>query len=48
MLDVLLDGLIDTIKVFPFLLISFIIIKIIEHKINFNQTLHKALHLNPL
>ena len=48
MLDVLLDGLIDTIKVFPFLLISFIIIEILEHKINSNQTLEKAGHLGPL
>ena len=48
MLDVLLDGLIDTIKVFPFLLISFIIIEILEHKINSNQKLEKAGHLGPL
>ena len=48
MLDVILDGLIDTIKVFPFLLISFVIIEILEHKINSNQKLEKAGRLGPL
>ena len=38
MIDVLLDGLIDTLKLLPYLLITFIILEFIEHKLsNKNQ-----------
>ena len=33
MIDILKDALIDTLKLIPFLFISFIIMEIIEHKI---------------
>lgn len=42
MLDCFIDGLIDTLKVFPFLLISFYIIEILEHKINSNKRLESS------
>ncbi len=37
MLDILLDALIDTCKVFPFLLIIYILIELLEHKTTFAQ-----------
>ena len=33
MIDVLLDGLIDTLKLLPYLLVTFIILEFIEHKL---------------
>ena len=42
MLDCFIDGLIDTLKVFPFLLISFYIIEILEHTINSNKRLESS------
>ena len=32
--EVILDGLLDTLKLIPFLLLSFLIIELIEHKLN--------------
>ena len=37
MLDCLLDGLIDTVKLIPYLLITFILLEYIEHKLNKNN-----------
>lgn len=34
MIDVILDGVIDTLKLLPYLLITFIILELIEHKLN--------------
>lgn len=34
MLDVLLDGFLDTLKILPYLLITFILLELIEHKLN--------------
>ncbi len=34
MIDVLLDGLIDTLKLLPYLLITFLILEYIEHKLS--------------
>lgn len=48
MLDCFLDGLIDTLKVFPFLLISFYIIEILEHKINSNKRLESSGKYGPI
>lgn len=48
MLDCFIDGLIDTLKVFPFLLVSFYIIEILEHKINSNKRLESSGKYGPL
>ena len=48
MLDCFIDGLIDTLKVFPFLLISFYIIEILEHKINSNKRLESSGKYGPI
>ena len=34
MIDILLDALIDVLKLIPFLFLSFIIMELIEHKLN--------------
>ena len=34
MIDVLLDSLLDTLKILPYLLITFLILELVEHKIN--------------
>ena len=34
MIDVLLDGLIDTLKLLPYLLITFLVLELLEHKLN--------------
>ena len=34
MTDIILDTLIDTLKLIPFLFITFLIIEVIEHKLN--------------
>ena len=34
MLDCLLDGLLDTLKILPYLLITFILLEFLEHKLN--------------
>jgi len=48
MLDCLLDGLIDTLKIIPFLFISFLIIELLEHKINLDKRIAKSNKLGPL
>ncbi len=48
MLDAILDGVIDTVKIVPFLFISFFIIEILEHKLNSNKKLEKAGKFGPL
>lgn len=48
MLDAILDGVIDTVKIVPFLFISFFIIEILEHKFNSNKKLEKAGKFGPL
>ena len=50
MLDILLDSLIDTIKLLPYLLITFIVLEFIEHKlINKNESiLSKNKKIGPL
>lgn len=48
MLDCFIDGLIDTLKVFPFLLVSFYIIEILEHKINSNKRLESSGKYGPV
>ena len=34
MIDIILDTLIDSLKLLPFLFIAFLIIELIEHKLN--------------
>ena len=48
MLDCFIDGLIDTLKVFPFLLVSFYIIEILEHTINSNKRLESSGKYGPV
>ncbi|MDO4996896.1 MAG: putative manganese transporter [Bacilli bacterium] len=50
MLDCIIDGVIDTIKLLPYLLITFLILEILEHKLN-NKTeniLTKSKKVGPL
>ena len=37
MLDCLLDGLIDTLKLLPYLLVTFLILELLEHKLKGNN-----------
>ena len=46
--EVILDGLIDTLKLIPFLLLSFLIIEFIEHKLKSDDILIKTGKLGPL
>jgi len=48
MLDTLLDALIDVLKLIPFLLISFIVMELIEHKLNNKKKLSKINKFGPL
>ena len=48
MQEVFIDGLIDTIKLIPFLLLSFLIIELIEHKLKSNKLLIKTGKFGPL
>lgn len=48
MLDIILDALLDTLKLMPFLFISFIIMELIEHKLNNKKKLIKANKFGPL
>ena len=48
MIDILKDALIDTLKLIPFLFISFIIMEIIEHKITSKKKLTKLNKFGPL
>ena len=47
MLDIIEDTLIDTIKLLPFLLLTFIIIEYIEHKINNKKLITKSKKFGP-
>ena len=47
MLDIIQDTLIDTIKLLPFLIITFIIIEYIEHKINNKKIITKSKKFGP-
>ena len=42
MLDIIKDTLIDTLKLLPFLFITFLIIELIEHKINNKKIIIKS------
>lgn len=48
MQEILLDALIDTIKLIPFLFLSFILMELIEHKINYQKKLEKINKFGPL
>ena len=47
MLDILLDALIDVLKLMPFLFISFLIMELIEHKLNNKKRLTEANKYGP-
>lgn len=47
-LDILLDGIIDTLKLIPFLFIAFLIIELIEHKLKNKEILTKSGKLGPI
>ena len=47
MIDIIQDTLIDTIKLLPFLFITFLIIEMIEHKINNKKIITKSKKLGP-
>ena len=47
MIDVLLDAIIDVLKLIPFLFISFLIMELIEHKLNNKKSLSKANKYGP-
>lgn len=48
MKEILVDTLIDAIKLIPFLFIAFLIIEIIEHKINNEKIIKKSKSIGPL
>lgn len=48
MLDIIIDTILDTIKLFPFLLITFILIEYLEHKINNKKIISKSKNFGPL
>lgn len=48
MLDVILDALIDALKLVPFLFISFLVMELIEHKLNNKNKLLKANKYGPI
>lgn len=48
MLDILLDALIDVLKLLPFLFLSFAIMELIEHKLNNKKKLNKINKFGPL
>lgn len=48
MLDIFLDALIDVLKLIPFLFISFVIMELIEHKLNNKKKLIKANKYGPI
>ena len=41
MIDILLDALLDVLKLIPFLYLSFVIMELIEHKLNNQKKLDK-------
>ena len=48
MTDIILDTLIDTLKLIPFLFITFLIIEVIEHKLNNKNIISKSKKYGPL
>ena len=48
MLDVIIDTLIDTIKLVPFLFIAFLIIELLEHRLKSNKKIKEAGKLGPV
>ena len=48
MIDILLDALVDVLKLIPFLFLSFIIMELIEHKLNNQKKLVKTKKYGPL
>ena len=48
MIDILLDALLDVLKLVPFLYLSFIIMELIEHKLNNQKKLDKINKFGPL
>lgn len=48
MIDIILDTLIDTLKLIPFLFITFLIIEVIEHKLNNKNIISKSKKYGPL
>ncbi len=48
MLDVILDAIIDTLKLFPYLLVTFLILEFVEHKINNKKILTKSKKAGPI
>ena len=48
MLDVLLDAIVDVLKLVPFLFLSFVIMELIEHKLNNKNKLFESKKYGPL
>lgn len=48
MLDIILDALVDTLKLIPFLFISFLLMELIEHKLKNKQILTRANKIGPI
>ena len=48
MLDILTDGLLDTLKLLPFLFLAFLIIELIEHKLKNKEIISKSGKFGPI
>lgn len=48
MINIIIDTLIDTLKLIPFLFLAFLIIELIEHKLNNKQILTKSKKYSPI
>ena len=48
MIDILLDAIIDALKLIPFLFLSFMIMELIEHKLNNQKKLVETKKYGPL
>ena len=48
MIDIILDALLDTAKLIPYLFITFIIIELIEHKLDNEKILKKSNKFGPI
>ena len=48
MIEIILDTLLDTLKLIPFLLVTFIIIEYIEHKLKNQSIIKKSGKFGPL
>ena len=48
MIDCILDGLIDTLKLIPYLLITFLLLELVEHKLNNKKILEKTNKIGPV